>query len=174
MLTTRKAWWATVLLAAFTGCTGEEPAGENTPAAPATPSPEAKATDGSEPAKPDAPKEEAPKADAPKEDAPKIEGPASTPAKPEAAPDAKKEAAAAPEKEELSADEIANIEKLPAEDKAVAIKQIVCPVSGEHLGSMGTPLKTSAEGKSFMLCCKGCLDDVKSDPKAVIAKLNQK
>jgi hypothetical protein len=38
---------------------------------------------------------------------------------------------------------------------------------------MGKPLKTSAEGRTFYLCCKGCEDDLKADPKAVIAKLDK-
>ena len=51
----------------------------------------------------------------------------------------------------LGADELAEIKKLPADEQAVALKQIVCPVSGEHLGSMGVPLKVTAEGKTFSL-----------------------
>jgi hypothetical protein len=47
-------------------------------------------------------------------------------------------------------------------------------VSGEHLGSMGTPVKVSAENRTFYLCCKSCQDDVKADPKGVIAKLDKK
>ncbi len=36
---------------------------------------------------------------------------------------------------------------------------------------MGTPIKVTAEGKTFYLCCKGCKKDVDADPKAVVAKL---
>jgi YHS domain-containing protein len=32
----------------------------------------------------------------------------------------------------------------------------------------------SAEGRTFFICCEGCEEKVKSDPKAVIAKLDQK
>jgi YHS domain-containing protein len=55
----------------------------------------------------------------------------------------------------------------------VALKQLVCPVSDEHLGSMGTPLKVTAEGQTFYICCKGCNKDVKDDPAAVVAKLKK-
>ena len=55
-----------------------------------------------------------------------------------------------------------------------ALKQAVCPVSGEHLGSMGTPFKITAEGRTFYLCCDGCVDKVKEDPKGVLAKLDKK
>ncbi|WP_422929465.1 hypothetical protein [Singulisphaera sp. PoT] len=165
MLTIRKAWWATALLAAFVGCAGDEPATTETPAtSPAAEKPADKA--------------ETPKAETPKEEPPKVEGPAAAPS-PAPAGEEKKEGAEekkadAAESKALSADEVAELEKLPAEDKVVALKQVVCPVSGEHLGSMGAPIKVSAEGKSFMICCGSCEKEVKSDPKAVVAKLNQK
>jgi hypothetical protein len=74
----------------------------------------------------------------------------------------------------LTSAEEANIKKLPADEQAAALKQLVCPVSGEHLGSMGAPVKVSAENRTFYLCCKSCQDDVKADPKGVIAKLDKK
>jgi len=74
----------------------------------------------------------------------------------------------------LTSAEEANIKKLPADEQEAALKQVVCPVSGEHLGSMGAPVKVSAENRTFYLCCKSCQDDVKADPKGVIAKLDKK
>lgn len=74
----------------------------------------------------------------------------------------------------LTDDEIAKIKTLPAADQELALKQAVCPVSGDHLGNMGAPVKITAEGRTFFLCCKGCQDDVKANPKAVIAKLDKK
>lgn len=38
---------------------------------------------------------------------------------------------------------------------------------------MGKPLKVTAEGRTFYLCCENCQKDVKADPKAVIAKLDK-
>src|SRR5690349_3646195 len=35
---------------------------------------------------------------------------------------------------------------LSAEDRAIAIKQAVCPVSGENLGTMGAPVKMEVKG----------------------------
>ena len=58
--------------------------------------------------------------------------------------------------------------------QAVDLRNTVCPVSGDHLGNMGAPVKITAEGRTFYLCCKSCQDDVKADPKAVIAKLDKK
>ena len=74
----------------------------------------------------------------------------------------------------LLAAEIDEIKALPAGEQATALAQAVCPVSGEHLGSMGMPLKITAEGRTFYLCCKGCKDEVTANPKAVIAKLDKK
>jgi YHS domain-containing protein len=74
----------------------------------------------------------------------------------------------------LSAEQIAKIKELPADEQQAAIAQASCPVSGEPLGSMGKPFKVSAEGRSFYLCCKGCEKEVKADPKGVLAKLDAK
>jgi YHS domain-containing protein len=38
---------------------------------------------------------------------------------------------------------------------------------------MGVPLKVSAEGKTFFLCCKGCNKELKANPQAVVAKLGK-
>jgi YHS domain-containing protein len=92
-------------------------------------------------------------------DAPAIEGPKAENAKPSAG---------------LTTDEIAAIKELPETEQATATKQVACPVSSHHLGSMGKPIKVSAEGRTFFICCEGCEEKVKSDPKAVIAKLDQK
>jgi hypothetical protein len=109
--------------------------------------------------KPDEPKTDAPKPDEPKGDAPK--------------PDAPKGEANA--SSALSADEIAQIKKLPEADQAIALAQITCPVSGEKLGGeMGVPVKVTADGQSFFLCCKGCKKEVDKDPAAVVAKLQKK
>ena len=106
----------------------------------------------------DAPKPEMP-ADDIKIEAPKIEPPTKG--------DAPKSAATP----KLSDVEIAEIKALPADEQPVALKQAVCPVSGEHLGSMDTPIKVTAEGKTFFICCKSCKKEVDKDPKAVLAKL---
>ncbi len=95
------------------------------------------------------------------DESPKLEAPKS---------DAKGDTAAV----QLKPDEIAEIKKLPAAEQDQALKQAVCPVSGHHLGSMEKPIKVSAEGRTFFLCCEGCEPDLKKDPKAVIAKLDKK
>lgn len=74
----------------------------------------------------------------------------------------------------LSEDEIAQIEKLPAEDQVLALAQKVCPASDEPLGSMGVPIKVEAGGESIFVCCAGCVEEVKADPDTYIAKLGKK
>jgi hypothetical protein len=112
--------------------------------------------------KPDSKTTTAPEEAAPKSDAPSLEGPKT---------DAPKSGA---DTIKLASSEIAAIEKLPAADREQALKQAVCPASGEHLGAMGVPFKVSVQGRSFFLCCKGCQDDVKADPQGIIAKLDTK
>ncbi|MDR3621413.1 MAG: hypothetical protein P4L85_18835 [Paludisphaera borealis] len=73
----------------------------------------------------------------------------------------------------LTDDELVEIKKLPADEQAAAIAQAVCPVSDEHLGSMEMPIKVSAEGRTFYLCCSGCEKSLKPDAKSVIAKLDK-
>jgi hypothetical protein len=173
MISIRKTWWAGLALAALAGCGGEE---QDAPSLPATPSPVGGVNPDptarlrqqgmlpkDEAPKTEAPKTEEPKVEAPKTEEPKIEAPKVEPPKDEEKP---KAASAA-----LTDDEIAEIKKLPAAEQALALKQLVCPVSGEHLGSMEMPLKVTAEGKTFFLCCKGCEKDLKADPKAVVARL---
>ena len=74
----------------------------------------------------------------------------------------------------LTADEKGEIAKLADKaDQDSALAQATCPVSGENLGSMGVPIKVSAEGKTAYLCCKGCNKYFDKDPKAVCAKLGK-
>ncbi|MDR3634106.1 MAG: hypothetical protein P4L84_09890 [Isosphaeraceae bacterium] len=172
MTSIRKFWWAGLTLAAFVGCAEETQTTPSTPAAtpgpaPTTPPGPAAKTDTPEPAKeadqkemekPESPPASAPKVDAPKVDAPKIDAPK---------PDADKKA----ESVKLNDEELAAIKKLPADEQPLALKQLICPVSDEHLGAMDTPIKVTAEGKTFFLCCKGCKKELDADAKAVLAKL---
>ncbi|GEM_PF-1439965 len=48
-------------------------------------------------------------------------------------------------------------EELPSEsDPLRATVQGICPVSGEKLGSMGSPIKVKAGQQELFLCCDGC------------------
>ncbi len=165
MSSIRKVSWASMAsLALVFGCGSEETTTTSVPTPtpiPTTTTPtqtpathEVKAPE----KKADALKIETPKVDAPKVDAPKVDAPKV---------DAPKKA----DDSKLTADEIAEIKKLPAAEQAIALSQISCPVGGEHLGGMGVPIKVVAEGKTFFICCKSCQKEVDADPKAVLAKL---
>ena len=47
-----------------------------------------------------------------------------------------------------------------------------CVVSGEALGSMGTPVEVSHKGTIVKLCCDSCIDDFNKTPEVFVAKLN--
>jgi hypothetical protein len=111
-----------------------------------------------ETAKPGTNANPAPAAGKKADDAPIVEGPTSKPA-----------GAAA----KLTDEDLAGIKELPKAEQDVAIAQVMCPVSSENLGSMGKPIKVTAEGRSFYLCCKNCEKEVKTDPKGVLAKLDK-
>jgi YHS domain-containing protein len=77
---------------------------------------------------------------------------------------------------EASADETApdvskNLAELSVEDRELAKKQRTCPVSGEVLGAMGKPYKTSVKGKTVFLCCEGCEKELKDNPDKYLEKL---
>ena len=65
----------------------------------------------------------------------------------------------------------ASLALLPTEDRALAEKQKICPVSGEPLGAMGAPKKISVAGHDVFICCKGCEEDLTSEPDKYLAKL---
>lgn len=61
--------------------------------------------------------------------------------------------------------------KLPEDDRRLAVAQKVCPVSDQPLGSMGTPIKVTVDGKSLFICCEGCEQDARENIDAHLAKL---
>ena len=61
---------------------------------------------------------------------------------------------------------------LSAEDRALAEKQKICPVSGQPLGSMGVPVKVTVKDRDVLLCCEGCRGSIVEDPDKYLAKLD--
>jgi hypothetical protein len=63
--------------------------------------------------------------------------------------------------------------KLSPEDRAVAQKQKVCPVTDVELGSsgMGTPVKIELQGQTFFLCCDSCREEATKNSEKYLAKL---
>ncbi|NLX95677.1 MAG: HlyD family efflux transporter periplasmic adaptor subunit [Rhodopirellula sp.] len=66
---------------------------------------------------------------------------------------------------------LANLDKLPPEDREAAKAQKTCPVTDALLGSMGKPYKMMVGNRAVFLCCKGCEGKVKKEPDAVLKKL---
>jgi hypothetical protein len=63
---------------------------------------------------------------------------------------------------------------LSPEDRALAMKQKVCPISGDPLGLMGTPIKVDVEGHEVFICCPGCKEPLLEDADAYLVKLGLK
>jgi hypothetical protein len=63
--------------------------------------------------------------------------------------------------------------ELSAEDRAVAEKQKICPVSGELLGKMGPPIKVDVQGQPVFICCEACQEDLLAKPDEYLAKLKK-
>ena len=64
--------------------------------------------------------------------------------------------------------------KLSPADRALAERQKFCVVADDsRLGSMGPPVKIMVEGEPVLLCCEGCEQAAKDDPKATLAKLKE-
>ena len=103
------------------------------------------------------------------------------PTKPaEAKPADTKSAAAKPAKSldvagtKLTDDEIKEISKIePEADRKIALEQKLCPMSGDHLGSMEEPIKVTLKGQSVFLCCGGCKKGAEADPAGTLAKLGK-
>jgi len=74
---------------------------------------------------------------------------------------------------ERTAEEQAALDQLPPDDRALALKQKTCPITGEPLGSMGTPFKVKLGGRTVFLCCEGCKDEARKDPDSVLKKLDE-
>lgn len=67
---------------------------------------------------------------------------------------------------------MAALAELSPEDRSLAEKQKICPVTGELLGSMGAPLKVDVSGKPVFICCEGCKEELLKKPDEYLAKLN--
>ena len=60
---------------------------------------------------------------------------------------------------------------LAPEDRAVAQRQGICPVTRKPLGSMGTQPRLMVAGRVVFLCCDGCEDALRRDPAKYLARL---
>lgn len=69
---------------------------------------------------------------------------------------------------------LAEIDKLPLDDRELAKSQRICPVTGMLLGSMGQPPKVSLGEETVFICCQGCEQRLVDDPQTYLAKLKNK
>ena len=60
---------------------------------------------------------------------------------------------------------------LSAEDRELARKQRVCPVSKAALGSMGTPVKVRVRDRDVFICCNGCEKELQANAEKYLAQL---
>lgn len=58
---------------------------------------------------------------------------------------------------------------LEESDQEGLARQKVCPVTGNPLGSHGTPVKLRVGGQPLYLCCRGCIAEVQKNPAAYVA-----
>jgi len=73
--------------------------------------------------------------------------------------------------EAMSAEMIAALAKLSTEDRGLAEKQRICPVTMMALGSMGAPKKVDVSGTPVFICCEGCRGSLLEEPEKYLAKL---
>ncbi|HEY2785734.1 MAG TPA: hypothetical protein VGJ05_12260 [Fimbriiglobus sp.] len=90
---------------------------------------------------------------------------------PSAPPPTKPSAAAEPPAKDGDADIKANLAKLSPEDRKIAEAQKVCPMTGDKLGEMGTPIKLTLKGQTVFVCCNSCVKGAEKDPDATLKKL---
>jgi hypothetical protein len=63
--------------------------------------------------------------------------------------------------------------KLPDADRPLALAQKFCPIQKTRLGIMGKPDRIEIEGQPVFLCCSGCEDDARANPKKTLDQVAQ-
>jgi YHS domain-containing protein len=48
---------------------------------------------------------------------------------------------------------------------------MACPVTGEPLGSMDTPIPVTVKGQTIYVCCRGCVAKVQANPDFYLQKV---
>jgi YHS domain-containing protein len=71
----------------------------------------------------------------------------------------------------LTADQVEAFASLSPAEREAVIAQKICPVTEEPLGSMGPPLPVEIDGKTYYVCCEGCVDGLKEDPEKHLATI---
>ncbi|HMC88396.1 MAG TPA: efflux RND transporter periplasmic adaptor subunit [Gemmataceae bacterium] len=68
--------------------------------------------------------------------------------------------------------EAQGLAELSAADRALALRQKLCPVTDKPLGSMGTPTRVEIGSRIVFLCCEGCEAKLKQEPDKYLSKLH--
>src|SRR5262249_19352138 len=90
------------------------------------------------------------------------------------APPAKTDAAQAPAPKAGDDAKIkTELAKLSDTDRPLAESQKFCPVQKKPLGWMGKPARIELEGQPVFLCCSGCEDDARANPKKTLDQVAQ-
>ena len=109
----------------------------------------------------------------PKKTADRVRELRSKPKSPSKAASPKRQTAAAPSDKQNAEEQMieAELAKLAPADRQLAIAQRFCVTAEKsRLGSMGPPVKIMLEGQPVFLCCEGCEQAAKDDPKATLAR----
>ncbi len=77
-----------------------------------------------------------------------------------------------PDKYLVTASKLTFTKSGAADADAIALQE-VCPVTGEPLGSMGTPIKVTGLTRDLYLCCQGCVNPLKKDPRKYLVELTE-
>jgi hypothetical protein len=64
------------------------------------------------------------------------------------------------------------LRELAPEDRPIAQRQKLCPVTGLPLGSMGTPKRLVVSGRVLFLCCGACESKLLREPETYLARLS--
>lgn len=78
-----------------------------------------------------------------------------------------------PDRDSAMAKMMPGLNDLSPADYQSAMDQHICPVSGEMLGTMGTPEKVDVNGTDVWICCDGCKEKLLADPEKYLAKLEK-
>jgi hypothetical protein len=63
--------------------------------------------------------------------------------------------------------------KLSDADRPLALAQKFCPIQKTRLGTMGKPDRIELNCRPVFLCCSGCEDDARADPKKTLDQVEQ-
>lgn len=67
--------------------------------------------------------------------------------------------------------EMKGVRLLPMQQRTVALRQRICPVTEQPLGSMGKPILVRVAGREVYVCCEGCIETLRNSPEEYLTRL---